>query len=241
MKYTYTANDSLKTWHSWGYTTKKTQHVFGDVHFNAKRQTEHTLVKGTESLVVEPFKEKLGFFERTVGYLPCQDETGNLGSVRIVGIAWNKIVPLIVVLLALIGGGGAYWYQQATAPKPVDKKLITFDAPDGFDNTDPTKISVPTYNIVGIDAKTMKFTTPLFNVAGNKCRMAYKVTLKDDGTVVFDSGDQKLKPGKAWYDFKADTKLKKGSYTIVIKATSYKLKSDTKINSSELEATLVVQ
>lgn len=225
----------------WRCCSQKQYPVLGDVHSKATHQTDKWLVSGQERLAIEPFKRRLGYFEKVHGYLECESSTGERFCVRVVLLHQVKISSLIVMALALLLAGGYGIYSLKPAPKQPVKELKAFEAPDGLENNDSHKIVLPAYEQLVVDAKTNRLQTPLINVAGNQCRMAYKLIAKKTGKVLFSSRSQRLKPGSAWYNFELDRKLSKGSYPIKIEVTNYALTGQHKLNSSSLESTLIVE
>lgn len=233
-------------WHDrngnkWNYTTRKRYEIIGDVYNRPLQPTEHELCYQEQKMLLEPYKQRLGFFEKVVGYLECENQAQEKYSVRIICKDYFKLALVLATFLALVMAGGYGVYTLKPAPKQPVKELKAFEAPDGVENTERDKIVLPAYDNVVVEAKTNRLQTPLINTAGNQCQMAYELVLKKTGKVIFSSQNQRLKPGKAWYGFKLDRKVSKGQYPLVIKVTNYALNGKQKLNSSSLEATLIVE
>lgn len=248
MRYTY--NAPLNQAGKWqvkkttlGYVKEKPTELFGDVRAKSRKQSKDYLDFKQGSLRIEPPLKKVGLFTRVVGYLPCQDETGQSGYLRILKPASLRISLVIILIIGILGTAFGYWYtstKKEIAAKQ-EQKLLTYNAPQDLKNDDPTQIAVPAYNNFYVDAKTQEFQSPLINVAGNQCLMKYSIINKNTGETIF-STDKLLKPGKAFYNFKPNKALLVGTYDVYIKIESYSLKNSKKqLTSSTIESQVIVQ
>ena len=229
---------------SLNYVKQKPAELIGDVRLKSKRKTQDYLDFEVKSLRIEPALKKVGVFTKVVGYLPCRDEQeSEIGYVRILKPAIARIVTLIMALSMICCGAFGYWYYTTRQgiQEQQEQKILVYDAPESLKNPDSSKILVPAYDALYIDAKTQKFQNPLINVSGNKCLMKYTIINKNTGEIIF-STDKLLEPGKAFYDFKPNKAMVIGTYPVYIKVESYNLNNPKKqLNSSSIESEVIVQ
>lgn len=243
MKFLYVKPlNSTGKWNTRGevleYSSKKVHEIWGDIYPKSKRNAVNYLELNQKLLPIELTTKRIGFFSKVKGYISCVDESGQQGCIRIIGTDTLKILVLVSLLCLTIIGGG-YLYTKNQVEETQNAENIIYEAPDNIENTDVNRISIPAYDNLHVDVKSQKFTTPLINVKGNQCLMAYTVILKKNQKVLFES-PSKLDPGKAFYKFKTLEKLSRGKYDIVIKVRSYSLDGDKKLNSSSTKSQLVV-
>ena len=67
------------------------QKIIGDIGYRSKKEEAAFLLgeEGTE-VAVNPFKAKLGYGQKVLGYIPCEEEDGGVIYVRVIGKSWGK-------------------------------------------------------------------------------------------------------------------------------------------------------
>lgn len=183
----------------------------------------------------DPCKKKKG---RSKEMNSLSGRDGKAGYVRIRKKTFRKIL-ITVILLLLIAAGVFIAFLYNRGPD-LDKNAIAYQLPDGVKNTDPDSILLPGFDVLEMDHTTQKVDAALLNPEGNTCFFTYSVTLKSDGTKLYQSG--LIKPGTAVTSFQTDEKLDKGEYPIVILVEASDMKDpDKKYNGGAVEAVLEVK
>lgn len=247
MHYTY--KDSLeksKQWHVKGikldYITDIPKVIFGDVQVKSYHKTKELLKAKGKFFEVTPQLSKVPIFKRVRGYVKCLDEKQNEGYLRIIEPAKGTYILLLVTLMVCLGGIFGYWsyLHQQELNKQQMQRLEIYDAPESIVNDDPSKINLPAYTNIQVDAKTGESNSPLINVFGNKVKMRYTILNKKTKEIYFKA-NKLLNPGKAFYKYKLDNLPKKGIYQVYVKITNYSLNGKEKINSSSIAAEMIVK
>lgn len=250
MKFTY--NQAIKTskvWqdskgNKWGYVTQKQTEYFADIYKKNRVKSEFELVDDQKSIIVEPSKNKLNVFEHVVGYIPCINEQGKEGYIRIVVGSPIKLLLTALILIGIIGGGTFYLQKSLLPAKDTPIKL------DKGQMTNPNPANIRILGIGTIYAKPgqTKVEKKLVNVKGNAYDMTYTIALKETGEVLYTS--KKIPPGYGIKEFNLSRSFKKGNYPITVtintsakedQAKKHKEKSNVAYNSGKLDATLVVE
>lgn len=151
----------------------------------------------------------------------------------------SVIIIIIAVVLLLLAAAAITVFLNKRGPS-LDKNAIAYQLPDGVKNTDPDSILLPGFDVIKVNYSTQKADAALLNPEGNECYFQYSVTLKSDGTKLYQTG--LIKPGTAVAGFKLNKKLEKGKYPIVILVEATDLKdAKVKYNGGAVEAALEVK
>ena len=212
----------------------------GEVRKKNRLNTDDVLYDGDETLVVEPPKRKIGFFDKVIGYLPCRNEDDTIDYLRIMGRSVSKIVCLILILVALLGTSLYFIFQAAM---PSDDTPIKIAAGEMY-NPNPENIRLPGITTVYADVGSTHVEQLLLNVDGNAVNLTYTITLTETGEEIYQS--KVIEPGYGVREFNMYRTFEAGEYPITIHVASSALKDDTgessaAFNAGELEATLIVR
>lgn len=247
MKYSYRACEeySCKSWMgpgktAWNYTTSSQLPVFGDVQKKQAYQSEDVLVREGQTLIVEPYRKKLGPFRKVIGYLPCMDEQNREGCIRIIGTAKARIFSAALLIFVILGAAGVFiWYSTKPPELQIEKDAFLYEAPAELVNENPEKVAVPAYDTLYMNADSGEITTPLINVEGNPCYFQYRILLKETEEEIYRSN--LLEPGTAVYGVTAEKKLEAGDYDIIIEINAYALEDhQTRLSQSSVDAQMNV-
>ena len=160
------------------------------------------------------------------------------GYVRIKKKTFRKVL-ITVILLLLLAAGVLIALLYNRGPD-LDKNAIAYQLPDGVKNTDPDSILLPGFDVLEMNYATQKVDAAFLNPEGNECFFTYSVTLKSDGTRLYQTG--LIKPGTAVTSFQAEKKLEKGEYPIIILVEASDMKEpEKKYNGGAVEAVLEVK
>ena len=188
---------------------------------------------------VSPFKEKLGYSQKIVGYIPCEDKDGSPLYVRIIGRNWLKILLPLLILAALIGGG-IWWYLSLDSGPRLDENAIAYQMPNGMKNEDPSQIMLPGFGIIEMEAGQRTVEAALVNPEGNPCYFKYIISLEESGEVLYESGW--LEPGTAVTEWEIAEELEPGDHPISILVDTGSLSDyETEMNKGTVRATLRVE
>ena len=246
MRYTYIESDEKLCWkdgqkQQWHYGhMEEGMSLFGDVRKKNRLETSDCLVDERKRLIVEPCQKKIGFFEKVRGYIPCQDEEGNQGFVRIIEKSRVKLFALLMIMVALLGG--LIW-GLIEMSKPVDDTPIRI-ASGEMTNPNPENIRLPGIERIYADAGDTHVNQLLLNVEGNAYNLKYTIQLKDSGEVLYES--KVIEPGYGVREFDMNRSFEAGEYPIVITVNSSALEESgndesAAYNAGQLEAMLIVE
>ena len=169
----------------------------------------------SQSCPVVKYREKLKYSEKFKGVIPCQSEGGETGYVRVIGTAWTKVLlPLFIALILLTGVGVAVWHFTKESGPPLDEAAIAYQMPNGVKNNDPTKIMLPGFGTLTMDAQTGQIQAALVNPEGNPCYFKYIISMADTKEELYRSGW--LEPGTAVTEFTIEKDLEPGTYDIQV-------------------------
>ena len=219
------------------------QNVAGDVGYRSKKSAVGILTgegrqKG-KKLEILPFRAKLGYSQKEAGYIPCEDEDGELRYVRVIRRSVLKILIPILLLLVLIAGG-VFWYLSQQGMPDLDDSAIAYQMPDGMKNEDPTQIMMPGFGTITLDAGTTTVHAALANPEGNPCYFIYLISLSDTGEQIYESGW--IEPGMAVTEWDIEKELPEGEYPIYILVQTGNLENyEEAMNQGAANATLVVR
>lgn len=201
----------------WKYKKQKEVPLFGDVYRTSKYTTDNRLVDGQDSLEVGAVQKKTGIFHKITGYIPCMDSGGNRGSVRIISLAWERILTLCVILLLLMAAC-IYLYRSNTGPKDL---IEDFTFPTQMENTEEGKVSIPDYTVLEKQEDEEKTMTWLYNVTGNPYGMQYVIYLDEGKQLLYES--EILQPGQVIRGFTPEADLKEGVYPYEMEVRLFEL------------------
>ncbi len=217
---------------------KVSSYMFGDINSKkSKKNEESSLVMDKQTFSVFPLKDKLNFFEKVIGYVPCMDEEGNSGWLRIIGKSKPKILSIFLILLLMIVGG--IFFMNNRGPD-LDDTAIAYKMPDYLVNKDPTQLLVPGYEIIEVDKDNMHTETILLNPTGNPCYFQYEIRMTDTKEVLYES--KLLEPGKAIPGFELNREVDEGDYNVEVVMNTFDLNDfEQPLNGGVIDATLQVK
>lgn len=217
---------------------KVSSYMFGDISSkNNKKNVDSSLVMDKQTFSVVPLKDKLNFFEKVIGYVPCMDEEGNSGWLRIIGKSKPKILSILLILTLLIGGG--IFFMNNRGPD-LDDTAIAYKMPDYLVNKDPSQLLVPGYEIIEVDKDNMRTETILLNPTGNPCYFQYEIRMTDTKEVLYES--KLLEPGKAIPGFELNREVDEGVYNVEVVMNTFDLNDyEQPLNGGVIDATLQVK
>lgn len=198
------------------------------------------LTDGEHILPLYVTRQKPGFFQKIVGYIPCSHGQEQ-GYVRVIGMAVVKIVALLFLLAALIAGGVYLWQENQQEGPDLDKAAISYEMPEGLINKDPDSIALPGYSVLTVsNADDGIVREPLINPEGNTCYFVYTISLADTGEVLYESGY--IKPGTGVPEFELNQTLEPGTYDIKVDVATWSVEDYTQpLNGGSIEAELKVE
>ncbi len=209
---------------------------------NSKGAPNLKLSHGTQTLAVHSYRRKLGFCEKTVGYIQVTDpENGGDAFVRIVKPSYEKLLLLLLLLLVATGIILIVVFRpNSTEEVPgLDKAAFAYNI-EGMENTDPSQIALPGITEIKAKAGQTSVQYALINPKGNPCYLTYIITLDETGEVLYESG--MVEPGKAVRDLTLSRALAAGDYPITVEARSNDINDYTvELNSGSIKATLKVE
>lgn len=220
------------------------QDIAGDTGYRAKKSPIGLLEGAGETnkkkkLDILHFRTKLGYSQKEAGYIPCEDEAGELRYVRVIRRSLVKILLPIILLLALMGGG-LWWYLSQQGTPDLDESAIAYQMPDGMKNEDPSQIMMPGFGTITMDAGGTTVHAALANPEGNPCYFKYQISLSDTGEQVYESGW--IAPGMAVTEWDISEELPEGEYPIYILVQTASLENyEEGMNRGAANATLVVR
>ena len=213
--------------------------IFGDVG-NKKGDSGDILQFLGRTITLTTVKVKLARKERIIGYIPCQDKYGVIGYSRIIEKKRKKVIwlPFLMALLLLLGGG--LWVLNQNPKVDLDDAAISYQMPNGMKNENPSEIMMPVFTELTLPSGSSKVSAGLVNPEGNPCYFKYRVYLKENNELLYES--KWLKPGTAILEFKVKQKMKAGEYPIVISIKTGSLKDpEIEMNGGEVDSILRVE
>lgn len=190
-----------------------------------------------EQIPAYSYKEKLGFTERVVGYIPDQAQEGKYG--RIIQKSMAKIVVPIVLLL-LVAACVLFYFRPWQQDTPgLDQAAIAYQMPNGVKNEDPNRIMMPFFDEIRITNQGQG-KVALLNPEGNECYFKYTLTLDETGQTVYESG--LIKPAMAVTEWYLNTELAPGEYTGMLQIETSDLQDYTQqANGSNFTVKVIVE
>lgn len=203
------------------------------------KESGDTLTDREHNLPLYTTRQKLGFFQKITGYIPCTDGEAT-GYVRVVGKSAGKIAALLILMAAIIAGGILLYLSMQKEGPNLDKAAISYEMPDTMVNTDPDSIALPGYSILTLSNSDGIVHAPLINPEGNTCYFVYTVKLSDTGEELYKSGY--IEPGSAVPEFELNQELEPGEYDILLEVEAWDIEDYTQaLNGGSIEAVLEVE
>ena len=203
------------------------------------KESGDRLTDGDHSLPLYMTRQKIGFFQKITGYIPCTDGKTQ-GYVRVVERSAGKIAALLVLLAALVAGGILLYLNTREEGPELDKAAISYEMPDTMVNTDPESIALPGYSVLTVSNSDGVVHAPLINPKGNTCYFVYTVKLADTGEELYKSGY--IEPGSAVPEFELNQELEAGEYDILLEVEAWDIGDYTQaLNGGSIEARLTVE
>lgn len=230
----YVNENELQTiYHNGGFK------VFSDLHLHGNSKARDYLTQQNTEIGLYPYRTKLSWLKRTVGYIPVTEENGERGFIRIIGNAWQRTLFLLLALficaaIFLVG----MWFAKKDEVPGLDKTAVSYHI-DGVENTDQDSILLPGLNVLNAEENDTHVKAVLMNPQGNGCYFKYIIIQKDTEDVLYTSG--LIEPGKAVTEFELNKKLKAGKYPIQVVVETNDLKNPEIVyNAGNIDAQLVV-
>lgn len=245
---TQTKDFSRKKLGSWQYIPVKRaeeeeitpQKIVGDIGRGDRREPAAVLTaEDGQEYPVSPFREKLGYSQKIVGYIPCEDEEGEPLYIRIIGRNWLKILLPLLILAALVAGGILWYLSQNSGPR-LDENAIAYQMPNGMKNEDPNQIMLPGFGTIEMEAGQRTVEAALVNPEGNPCYFKYIISLEESGEVIYESGW--LEPGTAVTEWEISEELEPGDHPISMLIDTGMLEDyEQEMNKGAINAVLRVE
>lgn len=258
MRYEYWKPESAKrVWkdkkkNAWYYLNEEEvqelgitlQNVVGDVEKTGKEtESEDVLGQDDAELPITPVKMQLKKNEAVLGYLPCDDEEGNPGAVRIIKKK-QRWWLLLLLLLLLLGIGAGVWFYLNRNDDFLDASAIAYQMPDAIKNNNPDEIVIPVITELTMEAGADTVEASFANPDGNPCYFKYTVKLNnEDGTQGEQIYESKyIEPGTAIMEFEPTKKLSPGEYSVEISVKTASLKDrEQEMNGGAMDCKLIVE
>lgn len=217
---------------------KVSSQLFGDIQTKeTEEKSSAKLLLERKMLGVEPLKAKVKFFQRVVGYVPCVNEEGNIGWLRIIGKSKSKIISLLLIIVLLLGSG---WYYIKHQGPELDSTAIAYQMPEGLINQDPTQIMIPGYDVIEVDKETMSTEVMLLNPEGNTCYFQYQIRLTETQEVLYET--KLLEAGSAIPGFTLNKELEEGEYEVEVVINTFDSEDyEQALNGGVVDATIKVE
>lgn len=213
--------------------------VFADVGSEKDYNGDCLLYSGRKLKLADKKKE-LKKSEKIYGYIPCVNENGEEGYIRIIKKR-KKWLALFLILLLLIPLllGVKYFVDQGNKID-LDEAAISYQMPNGMKNENPEEIMIPVFGELTMAEGTTEITAGFANPEGNPCYFKYSIVLKEENKVLYES--KWIEPGTAVVEINVSEKLPKGNYPILIKIDTGTLEDpEVEMNSGKIESILKVE
>lgn len=212
--------------------------IVGDMDMNRQNIHGTALKSDGKTLYFNNVHKLNPLFMSVEGYMIANEEEPVL--VRVVKRN-NRMPVLLMALLLLATASGVFWWMNRDSGPALEDEAIAYKMPDGIpSNTDPTKIAIPGYGDLTIQAGTDELYAALVNPEGNQCYFKYRVVLKDGNKIVYES--DLIKPGMAVTNVKLNQKINAGVYDIQLVVLAYSLDDyEKQLNGGVIETKLVAK
>lgn len=231
----------------WPYLTEKEaevqgidlNNVFADVGKKKDYNGDCLFYAGRRLKLVDKKKE-LKKSEKIYGYIPCVNENGEEGYIRIIKKRKKWLALLLLLLLLIPILLGVKYFIDQNNKIDLDEAAISYQMPNGMKNENPEEIMIPVFGELTMVEGTTEITAGFANPEGNPCYFKYSIVLKEENKVLYES--KWIQPGTAVVELNVSEKLPKGSYPILIKIDTGTLEDpDVAMNGGEVESVLKVE
>lgn len=169
------------------------------------------------------------------GYIEVEQDT----FLAIIGKDYRKILQPIGVLLTIgIVALGIFYLTQQNGPvldPGAQKYQADVELPE---NMDKTKIAIPGYGDIQMNAGEDKAYIALWNPDDNPCYFKFEIVLSESEESIYKSG--LIPPGNAVTTVKFNREFEKGVHPITIRIQTFDLEDYTKgLNGGEVKTRLV--
>lgn len=158
-------------------------------------------------------------------------------------IAVLAVFIIACIILVVIIGSGLTSGEQGSSAGGGESVMEAGEVSAGISVVSSTvdenknEIRIPGYPSIEIGADSEKVALPLLNPDGNPCYFKYRITLRDSGELLFESG--LMRPGEALDEITLSRGLSAGEYKAVIEVLTFSLKDETPMNGAELETLII--
>lgn len=169
-------------------------------------------------------------------------------SMKTTGSKKNGKLLLLAVLLILIAVAGittAYRIGRQTSTESSNGIVVEENVSDWNQNlanlsqNHDSGIKIPGYGELSVGAGDTDWKITLANPKDNNCYFKYSITINDAETPIYES--DYIKPGKAVTEFKVNTALDAGDYTVYMNISTYSMNGkNTRLNGASVKADLHV-
>lgn len=183
----------------------------------------------------EQIIKKLGFYNRRIykvcGYIVDQNRDGY-------DVVYKSRIPCIILsalLIILLACGGYYLWQHMKSGPDIDPSIKNYISNlKRPENLDATRILIPSFGTMTMDAGTSILPTILFNPDKNPCYFQFTIEDIKSKEVLYES--KLVPPGKAVGKLELKKKMNAGVYPVKVKITTYDLNNyKVKFNGAEVE------
>lgn len=213
--------------------------VFADVGSEKDYNGDCLLYSGRKLKLADKKKE-LKKSEKIYGYIPCVNENGEEGYIRIIkkGKKWLALLLILLLLIPLLLG--VKYFVDQDNKIDLDEAAISYQMPNGMKNENPEEIMIPVFGELTMAEGTTEITAGFANPEGNPCYFKYSIVLKEENKVLYES--KWIEPGTAVVELNVSEKLPKGNYPILIKIDTGTLEDpEVEMNSGKIESILKVE
>ena len=214
--------------------------ILGDLDPKYKGRSFRQLKRDSDGfLKLRRYVKRNSMTYKVCGYMIC-DVEGEEGVVRVIRKrAIGKLIAAIIIL-ALILAGLFWWLNRDSGPQ-FEEAAIAYKMPAGTPkNEDKSKLLIPGYGDLVIEAGTSNLYVALINPEGNEAYFKYRIVLKKNSEILYESA--LLKPGTAVTDVKLKRTIEKGTYDVKIVVLPYALDDyQRKLNGGVVETTLIAK
>lgn len=213
--------------------------VFADVGSEKDYNGDCLLYSGRK-LKLSDKKKELKKSEKIYGYIPCVNENGEEGYIRIIKKRKKWLALLLILLLLIPLLLGVKYFVDQDNKIDLDEAAISYQMPNGMKNENPEEIMIPVFGELTMAEGTTEITAGFANPEGNPCYFKYSIVLKEENKVLYES--KWIEPGTAVVELNVSEKLPKRNYPILIKIDTGTLEDpEVEMNSGKIESILKVE
>ncbi len=155
------------------------------------------------------------------------------------------LLAVLLILIAVAGITTAYRIGRQTSAEPSNGIVVEENVSDWNQNlanlsqNHDSGIKIPGYGELSVGAGDTDWKITLANPKDNNCYFKYSITINDSETPIYES--DYIKPGKAVTEFKVNTALDAGDYTVYMNISTYSMDGkNTRLNGASVKADLHV-